>query len=107
MSCSLIKVRGKGELKITGGRGPSGASGGGSADSFETVSQNLDARGASCVYSGELLQSVTYLSGVVKTFNYTGELLTSVVLSGSTPSGIDLTKTFSYTGESLTGIAYS
>lgn len=80
----------------------------GIAETFETVSKNLDASGATLDYdvSGNLT-SIEYLNGITKTLNYTGENLTSVVLSGSTPSGIDLTKTLSYTGENLTGVAYS
>lgn len=79
-----------------------------SADTFETVSKNLDASDATPVYdvSGNLT-SIEYANGITKTLNYTGDNLTSVVLSGSTPSGIDLTKTLSYTGDILTGWAYS
>lgn len=74
---------------------------------FETVSKNLSSKGATLTYSGGNLQTITYLSGVVKTLNYTSGLLTSVVLSGSTPSGIELTKTLTYTSGNLTQIAYS
>lgn len=76
-------------------------------DSFESVSQNLNADGATLAYSGGVLSSITYTSGVIKTLNYAGGNLTSIVLSGATPGGIDLTKTLSYTGSDLTGIAYS
>lgn len=79
----------------------------GGTDTFETVSKNLDASGATLAYTGDNLTSITYLSGIIKTLNYTGDNLTSVVLSGSTPSGIDLTKTLSYTGDNLTGVSYS
>ena len=82
-------------------------SGGSSTQSFETVSKNLDASGATLAYTGENLTSITYLNGIIKTLNYTGENLTSVVLSGSTPGGIDLTKTLSYTGDNLTGVSYA
>jgi len=80
----------------------------GSADTFETVSKNLDASGATLEYdvSGNLT-SIEYGNGITKTLNYTGTNLTSVVLSGSTPDGISLTKTLSYTGGNLTGVAYS
>ena len=81
--------------------------GGGIGNSFETVSKNLDASGATLAYTGDNLTSITYASGVVKTLSYTGDNLTSVVLSGGTPSGINLTKTLSYTGDNLTGVAYS
>lgn len=79
----------------------------GTADTFETVSKNLDASGATLNYTGGNLTSIVYANGITKTLNYTGDNLTSVVLSGSTPAGIDLTKTLSYTGENLTGVAYS
>ena len=81
---------------------------GGTADTFETVSKNLDATDATLEYdvSGNLT-SIEYANGIVKTLNYTGDNLTSVVLSGSTPSGIELTKTLSYTGDNLTSVAYS
>lgn len=91
----------------TNQRWENGAVSGGIADSFETVSKNLDASGATLNYTGEQLDSIDYANGITKTFNYTGNNLTSVVLSGSTPSGIDLTKTLSYTGDNLTGVAYS
>ena len=91
----------------TNQRWENGAVSGGIADSFETVSKNLDASGATLNYTGEQLDSIDYANGITKTFNYTGDNLTSVVLSGSTPSGIDLTKTLSYTGDNLTGVAYS
>jgi len=80
---------------------------GGVAISFETVSKNLDASGATLAYTGENLTSIAYVNGISKTLNYTGENLTSVVLSGTTPGGIDLTKTLSYTGENLTGVSYA
>jgi hypothetical protein len=81
-------------------------SGGGSADSFETVSKNLDASNATLNFTGDNLTSIVYANGITKTLNYTGDNLTSVVLSGSTPSGIDLTKTLTYTGDTLTGVTY-
>lgn len=74
---------------------------------FETVSKNLDASGATLSYTGDVLTSIAYVNGVIKTLNYTGDNLTSVVLSGSTPAGIDLTKTLSYTVDKLTAVAYT
>ena len=74
---------------------------------FETVSKNLTAVGATLNYTGQNLTSIVYVGGVTKTLNYTGENLTSVVLSGTTPAGIDLTKTLTYTGDNLTGVSYS
>lgn len=42
------------------------------------------------------------------TCTYKADLkLTNIVLSGATPSEINLTKTLSYTGDSLTNITYS
>lgn len=79
----------------------------GLADTFETVSKNLDASNATLNYTGENLTSIEYANGIIKTLAYTGDNLTSIVLSGSTPSGITLTKTFTYTGENLTGVIYS
>lgn len=92
--------------KITGGfRDTSSSSG--VAESFETVSKNLDSSGATLTYTGDNLTSIEYANGITKTLSYTGDNLTSVVLSGSTPSGISLTKTLTYTGDNLTGVAYS
>jgi hypothetical protein len=79
--------------------------------SFETVSKDL--RAFPCVLNsdGDVLTSIVYDLGggqsVTKTFNYTGDDLTSIVLSGSTPNGIHLTKTLSYIGGSLSSISYS
>jgi hypothetical protein len=84
------------------------AIGGGGGSSFETVSKNLSSVGATLAYNGAGdLASITYASGAIKTLNYTGDKLTSIVLSGSIPPGIDTTKTLSYTGDDLTGITYS
>jgi hypothetical protein len=77
---------------------------------FETVSKNLKSYPATLSYTGSTLNSIAYTtpSGTItKTLNYTGDKLTSVVLSGATPSGIELTKTLIYTADNLTGIAYS
>lgn len=83
-----------------------------SREFFETVSKNLKSFSNTFNYAGELLTSIVYDLGdgqsITKTFNYTLDLLTSIVLSGSTPFGIDLTKTFIYnTGQQLTNINYS
>jgi hypothetical protein len=83
------------------------SSGGGAADSFETVAKNLSADGATLAYSGGELATVTYASGVVKTLAYSAGRLATVTLSGATPDGIALVKTLSYTGDDLTGVAYS
>lgn len=80
----------------------------GVAESFETVSKNLSSSDAVYSYSinGDL-QTITYSSGVIKTFNYTLNLLTSVVLSGATPSGIELTKSLTYSTNDLVAVTYS
>ena len=91
----------------TGSPGPQGDSW---QEEFETVSKNLKSWNATFAYSLGVLQTITYTDGVdtiVKTFNYTGPQLTSIVLSGDTPSGVSLTKTFGYTGPSLTSVTYS
>lgn len=80
-------------------------------DSYETISKNLKAYPATLAYGGTGdLSTITYTvpSGTItKTFNYTAGNLTSIVLSGNTPSGINLTKTLTYTTGNLTGVSYS
>jgi hypothetical protein len=81
------------------------------ANTFETVNKNLYAYPATLAYNvfGDL-STITYTlpSGTItKTFNYTAGDLTSIVLSGNTPSGINLTKTLTYTIGNLTGVSYS
>ncbi len=88
-----------------------GQIGGSAAETFETVSKNLKSYPATLSYSGQNLATIEYGLGggltILKTLNYTGENLTSVVLSGDTPGGISLTKTLDYTGDNLTGVIYS
>ena len=76
---------------------------------FETVSKNLDAKNATFTYDGSgNLVTITYANGIVKTLNYTLGILTSIVLSGSIPSGILTTKTLTYDGSgNLTNTAYT
>jgi hypothetical protein len=76
-------------------------------DTFETVSQNLEGSAYSLTWAGGLVSSVVYVSGVTKTFAYSGDVLSSVTLSGATPGGIDLVKSFTYSGSELVGVAYS
>ena len=80
-------------------------------EEFETVSKNLKSYPYTLTYGVDGVDTITYDLGgglsIVKTFNYTLSVLTSIVLSGDTPSGIELTKTFSYTGADLTSVAYS
>lgn len=85
--------------------------GGGLAESYETVNKNLKAYAASYTYSTGRISTIVYTvppsSTITKTFNYTGDLLTSIVLSGSTPGGIQLTKTITYSGSDISSVAYS
>ena len=80
-------------------------------NSFETVSKNLKSFPYTLNYDyTDSLTSIVYQAtggDITKTLNRTGELLTSIVLSGNTPNGILLTKTLVYTGEILTGVEYS
>ena len=95
----------------TGSTGPTGATGS-FANTFETVSANLASHNPTFAYSAGNLSTVTYDIGggqsIVKTFSYSGGNLSKIVLSGNTPSGINLTKTFTFDGSgNLTSIAYS
>lgn len=90
----------------------SGGGGGGDlSQTFETISQNLKDYGAAFAMTGEDIDTITYDLGggleIVKTFNYTGEDIASLVLSGDVPGGINLTKTFTYSGENIASYAYS
>lgn len=76
-------------------------------NTFETVSTNLASLDSTLIYTSGNISSIVYSNGITKTFNYTGDDITSIVLSGSTPNGIDLTKTLTYTAGDVTGIAYS
>lgn len=79
--------------------------------SFETISKNLKAYAAAITYDGSLIDYITYDLGgglsIVKTYNYSSDLVSTIVLSGDTPAGISLTKTFTYSGTTLTDITYS
>lgn len=81
---------------------------GAGADTFETVAKNLSATDATFNYTDGVLTSIVYTSAsITKTLAYGPDGLSSVTLSGATPSGIDLVKTFNYTGGNLTGFSYS
>lgn len=79
------------------------------AIAFETVSKNLRSADGVINFTGDLLTSIVYADGITKTLNYNGGgLLTSVVLSGSTPVDIKLTKTFTWDASDLpTTFTYS
>lgn len=77
---------------------------------FEEVSKNIRSWNYALNYTSGALSSIVYTNAtdtITKTFNYTGDNLTSIVLSGDTPSGIDLTKTLTYTSGNLSGVAYT
>lgn len=77
---------------------------------YETTAKNLKSYPYTFNRTGDVLNSIVYTTptGIItKTFNYSGDNVSSIVLSGDTPSGIDLTKTFNYTGSVLTSITYS
>jgi len=80
-------------------------------DDFETVSKNLQSYSHSLTYGVDGIDNIIYDLGgglsITKTFHYTLSALTSIVLSGYTPSRIELTKTLNYTGVDLTSITYS
>lgn len=78
-------------------------------NAFETVSKNLRSADGVINFTGDLLTSIDYADGITKTLNYNGSgLLTSVVLSGSTPVDIKLTKTFTWDASDLpTSFTYS
>jgi hypothetical protein len=85
--------------------------GSGLSETFETVSKNLKNYPYVITYDGDDIDFITYDLGggdeIIKTFNYTLGVLTSLVLSGDTPYGITLIKTFGFTGEDLTSVVYS
>ncbi len=91
------------------------STGGGStspiADTFETVNKNLKDYNKVLTYSGTQLTQVNYAVGggstITKTLGYSGTKLVTVVLSGSTPSGINLIKSLGYTGDQLSSVTYS
>jgi hypothetical protein len=96
----------KGDKGDKGDTGPAGSV----EESFESVSKNIKSWNAALVFTTGQLTSIVYTSGpstITKTFNYTSGVLTSLVLSGDTPSGIQLTKTLGYVSGSLSTITYS
>ncbi len=92
-------------------QGIQGATGSGSfVETYESVSKNLKSYDYSFSYTGSNLTTITYTFGtysIIKTLNYTGDNITSIVLSGNTPGGISLTKTLTYSGATLSSIAYT
>lgn len=80
---------------------------------FEKIAKNLRSYPHSFSYSGGKLASITYTTGpgttIVRTFNFTGNDLTSVVLSGTLPTELGgiTTKTFTYSVGILSSVSYS
>ena len=78
---------------------------------FETVSNNLRVYPYTITYSSGDIDTIVYDLGggmqIIKTFGYTSGDVTSITLSGDTPSGIDLVKTISYVGGVVDNIVYS
>lgn len=92
----MVIIRPQTTFILSPGRGPKGDIGSGFDESFETYSKNLGDSNPTPTYSGGRLASISYANGVIKTLNYTGERLTSIVLSGSLPYGLPTTKTLNY-----------
>ena len=90
--------------------GPGTGGGSGISESFEVVSKNIKAYPYEISYLSDVVSLISYTTpgGVVdKTFNYVLGKVSSIVLSGATPGGIQLTKTFSYIGDAIAEVAYS
>ena len=90
-------------------QGPAGSSS--SENTFEAVSKNLKSYSSVLNYAGDSISSIVYDLGagnfITKTFGYTpGGLVSTIVLSGNTPVGVDLTKQLSYSGSTLIGVDY-
>lgn len=81
------------------------------SETFESVLRNLKSYPTEFTYNVDnQVDTVVYTlpsGSITETINYTGTLISSIVLSGSTPSGVSLTKSFSYSGSYPMSIAYS
>jgi len=85
-------------------------SGGSVAETFNTVSKNLNSWNEIWSLTNGYINSKIYTNGtntITKTINWNNGLITSIVLSGDTPTGIDLIKTFDYTNTNSVEITYS
>lgn len=80
-------------------------------ETFESVSKNLKSYPWVPTFTGEQLTAMTYNLGegrtIVKTLVYTGSKLTSIILSGDIPAGINNTKIFTYIGAKIADVSYS
>lgn len=97
------------ELGSKGDPGTPGTDGASWQATFETVAGNIGSWDATLVRTDGVLTSVVYAMGaseIIKTLGYTGGKLTTITLSGDTPSGITLVKTFVYDGDDVTAITY-
>ena len=78
---------------------------------FEVISKNLKSYPYIIEYDSDLVDRIVYDLGgglqIIKTFNYTLDALTSIVLSGDVPDGVMLTKTINYELGVITSIEYS
>lgn len=90
-----------------GPKGEKGDTGDYAPETYETLARNLPAASATVVWDGDEIASVSYASGVTKTFAYSnGDLLTAT-LSGTIPDGVQTVKTFAYSDNDLSGWSYS
>lgn len=83
---------------------------GGSSNTFEAVLRNLNSYPVTFTYVDGKSDTVSYTTDtgtITETVSYSGNKISSIVLTGDTPSGIDLTKTFNYTGGRITSFTYS
>lgn len=95
---------------------PESGEGGGTGfvrDAFETVSQNMESLDRNFTYDGEgrltsVVGIITASSSITKSLNYNERgRLESIVLSGNTPTGINLRKNLTYDGDGrLSSIQY-
>jgi hypothetical protein len=101
-------------VEITGARGPrgeQGLTGEGDTPTFESVSKNIKAYPFTYEQQDEYTAVLVYDLGagqtITKTINSVDGLPVSIVLSGNTPSGIDLTKTILYNSGVFAGASYA
>lgn len=95
------------EVQTIGAQGPEGVS---YKESFESISKNIRTWDFIVEYNLGLLTKIKYTKGsliIDKSFNYTSGKITSIVLSGDTPSGIQLTKAIGYTSGKVSSISYT
>lgn len=110
---SVLKID-RSLVLVQGGRGPAGAQGPTGpeyTETFETISKNLKGYPYALAFESGKIKTITYNLGsglaIVKTFTFSGDLLSVITLSGDTPNGISLNKSLTYTGTTLTGVIYS